>query len=314
MHEQFRVTLTALALCVVLYSAPASGRSSATRGSARDVPLIVCETCPHVARAAVRAGSSAATEIAALDAVEAVCTPDSPHGKWTRSIDLVETRGRLRVVPMSGVQRCGVECATVALACERILDGAGGVELGEKVFYGDGHEEKVVEWLCGEGRAAGVCERKAGRIWKGRQDGPAFVPLGETELKGEQLMDNMKGLPGLPGMKMYSANDVRDMSASELYGGGLDTDEDDDDSEGPARSQVEQIDEVLARKNARLAAEAEEAARFGILPRALATANKAKRVVSGYLNAAVGMAEAAADVMVDGARKMLATRGGSGEL
>jgi hypothetical protein len=232
--------LRTLLLCVaaIAYLCPSPAlcaRAGSTRGVPSDVQYFACEACDHVAEAAVKAVSEIEpplTEVAVLDVMEALCNPREKAGRWTRSVDLVERRRRLVMRAQDGVQECKVECATVALACEAVVEAVGVTELAEAAFKlaneaaaaGKPFSKKSFSaWMCAPGGPARVCDRKAPDVPASRPKGPPFLAKEGKDLEIEDMMANMK----VPGMKMYQRDELKEMYSD---------DDDDDDGDKLGKS------------------------------------------------------------------------------
>lgn len=246
----FILIATAILHCSAAKAAPKA------RGVVSDVPLILCDTCHFVAEAAA-ADPEPDSDISALDLVEALCAPANERGKWTRTIDLVEQRNRLRMVAQTGEQDCGVECATIALACEAVVDAAGGTEFADFLLKQAGRKQeakprsgyfvdpKVIdEWLCSKMGAAGVCDMPVPRIPKGRPVGPPFIKKSDKDIEMERILAKMGNMPG---MQLYSRDDIERMQANGFRD--QESDEGDDEDEEENRSSIgddDSIDEASA--------------------------------------------------------------------
>jgi hypothetical protein len=194
-------------------------RARSARGVQTDVKYILCEACEHVAEAVVDALGAIeppVTEVAVLDAMEALCNPREKVGRWMRSIDLKERGRKLKMEAQKGVQECSKECATISMACEEVVEAVGTTELAENAFkfYKEAkaagmpvNERKVKAWLCVKGGPGGACDRPTPKLPADRPKGPEFSAKGDKDLQVEDMLANMNH----PGMKMYNKDELQDM-------------------------------------------------------------------------------------------------------
>lgn len=148
-----------------------------------------------------------------------------------RKIDLVERVGKLRLVEQEGIQECGRECKTIAMACEDVLDGVE-TELAERLYVlrRGGNEVKnaiVEEWFCGRGGGISkVCRKMPPTLPRDREPGPAFVEKKKEDVDMEEIMAQMQAAGGGGmNMNMFSRDQMGAM------GGASDDDDDEEDEE-----------------------------------------------------------------------------------
>jgi len=95
-----------------------------------DVPFIQCATCKALVKRAffVTKQKRATlkkiklTEEMILSNISTLCNCEAPDGEWTHSYDMVEEGRAITLKRMGYPGVCGVECKTVALACQMTLD------------------------------------------------------------------------------------------------------------------------------------------------------------------------------------------------
>ena len=154
-------------------------------GVPSDVKHIRCETCESLVSAAhrrfaeLRKGSKKAlSEEDAMSVVETVCDPEADGGAWLRSLDLQEQGRRLRLVKQAEDGPCGVECATLRLACQALMEEGWENELGE-ALYGAVDADELAESACRElcppmMKRRGVwVASTATHVWPKRESGKA---------------------------------------------------------------------------------------------------------------------------------------------
>ncbi len=63
-------------------------------------------------------------EFALIEKVEKLSKPNKDEGEWIAALDMVEEGTRIKLVEMDDLGKCGVECQTIAMAVDDILDRA----------------------------------------------------------------------------------------------------------------------------------------------------------------------------------------------
>ena len=100
-----------------------------------DVRYIRCAACQHLlialhahaatARASAGAESRTLGEEDFAGMIDEACRPSTAAGKWLRTMDMVEVDtdgGSIELHPQPEDGPCGVECATVAMACRNVME------------------------------------------------------------------------------------------------------------------------------------------------------------------------------------------------
>lgn len=148
------------------------------------------------------------------------CNPDVPAGAWITHIDIVEHRASksLRLVSHDVPGKCGTECRTIARSCELLL-GDSDTELAEALYRLVNKEEATVQkslrswaegYLCRALTTA--CTAPPPPVPGDRPNGPPFEPKTETEIGMDKLMASLADVPGMPGMSLYSRDDLAALS------------------------------------------------------------------------------------------------------
>ena len=183
----------------------AGGGGPKAKARKADVPLVICGVCKLLApvlqdlvqlKRDQLPRYKRLEEATVQDLVETkVCDPTAPEGVWVTGVDLVEDEleGELAVKDMGGPGQCGTECQTVARACREILDDHD-IEVAELLWKGAGADFE--ETLCGE-ELSGACSNKPPSLPAGRPVGEPWEAKSEEDLKMEQLLASMKGMPGM---------------------------------------------------------------------------------------------------------------------
>ena len=74
------------------------------------------------------------SEAGIIDALEAMCAPEVSAGLWLTRLDIVENGDALDVVDTRKQGKCGVECATLAKACEQAAEAIDLSDLSEALY------------------------------------------------------------------------------------------------------------------------------------------------------------------------------------
>lgn len=156
------------------------------------------------------------------------CDPDAEAGEWLTRLDLVPRGKRLAVEAQEGPGKCGSTCRTLARACEEAL-GDWDTDVAEALFRNDSPSPRA--WLegllCRE--LSGACAKPAPPLAAGRPPSPPFEPKSEQDLEMEKMMRGLADVPGMPGMSLYSRDDLAGMVGET----GAELEEELDDEEEP---------------------------------------------------------------------------------
>ncbi len=122
-----------------------------------------------------KGGSKKTGEEPILELLEAICEPDSTTGEWINKLDIVGSKGILKVQKKSNPGKCGKECRAVASVCEDVRLRAGESDIAEKLFRGHftSSADEFSSALCG--KLSDVCNNPAKELKKKRVDEPFKV-------------------------------------------------------------------------------------------------------------------------------------------
>eukprot|EP00238_Polyblepharides_amylifera_P012386 CAMPEP_0196580438 /NCGR_PEP_ID=MMETSP1081-20130531/28629_1 /TAXON_ID=36882 /ORGANISM="Pyramimonas amylifera, Strain CCMP720" /LENGTH=248 /DNA_ID=CAMNT_0041900301 /DNA_START=257 /DNA_END=1003 /DNA_ORIENTATION=+ len=170
-------------------------------------------------------------EIDILEKIEKICDPEKPAGKWITHLDMLEDGKKIKLVEHYQPGKCKKECRTIAKACEEVI-GDSDTDLAEALYKGDMQRAKLQNLLCRD--LSDVCTNAPPSVPKSRKPIEEFVELSDKEVEMQELMATMGDIPGMPGMNMYSREDLEGMTGD---GGGYGDDygdyEEEDDDEAP---------------------------------------------------------------------------------
>ncbi|PKA55920.1 hypothetical protein AXF42_Ash014592 [Apostasia shenzhenica] len=231
--------------CLVPFSL-VSAKKKAAPASARkdDIPFIKCQVCQKVAYHIYNQVKDKESQISpkkvseydVIEIAENVCNLKKAEADWILQIDIVEKGDKLELVEQGVEGQCNSECKTIERACQEIM-GYSDTDVAEFVFSSKPSLDSLVNFLCHD--LSKACVVDAPPVPEGRIPGEAFVAKPTKDAEMEKILRSMEGMPGAPGMKMYSREDLMNNN----FG---DEDEDDDDEDDEFSKNLK---EVLKQKN-----------------------------------------------------------------
>ncbi|KAK7245513.1 hypothetical protein RIF29_40359 [Crotalaria pallida] len=231
-------------LVTVVVSAwlPLSHCSKKPVGVARkeDVPYIKCQVCEKLAKELHHQVQKKQAEISPkkiseyqiIEIAENVCNLKKTEADWILRIDIVEKGDRLELVEEDSEGQCNSECKTIERACQEVI-GYSDTDVAEYLYKSKPDVDSLVNYLCKDLTKA--CSTKPPPVPKDRTPGEPFVAKSDKEAEMEKLLKSMEGMPGAPGMKMYSRDELMNMKnfgGEDADADDEDEDEDDDDEAG----------------------------------------------------------------------------------
>ncbi|KAL2321373.1 hypothetical protein Fmac_030342 [Flemingia macrophylla] len=213
---------------------PLSHCSKKPVGIARkeDIPYIKCQVCEKLAKELYQQVQNKRTEIAPkkiseyqiIEIAESVCNLKKVEADWILRIDIVEKKDKLELVEQDSEGQCNSECKTIERACQEVI-GYSDTDVAEYLFSSKPDIESLLNYLCKDLTKA--CSTKPPPVPKDRVPGEPFIAKSSKEAEMEKILKSMEGMPGAPGMKMYSRDDLMNMNNFGDENG--DDDEDDDE-------------------------------------------------------------------------------------
>ncbi|KAL9954271.1 hypothetical protein ACROYT_G041786 [Oculina patagonica] len=144
-----------------------------------------------------------------IDLVEKSCSPDNEEGSWISKIDLIERNGELRLSGQSDTGKCKRECQTVSKACEESIAEVD-TDLAELLWKDKLTLSKLINEVCYS--LSSACTSKRPKLKAGeRKIDEKFHVMTEGEKKADEVLKQMRGIPGMPRMEMYSQEDIEKM-------------------------------------------------------------------------------------------------------
>lgn len=246
-------TLRLLVMCIAVIACswmPTSHCAKKPVGVARkeDIPYIKCQVCEKLASQLYHQVQAKQAEISPkkiseyqiIEIAENVCNLKKKEADWILKIDIVEKGDKLELVEHDSEGQCSSECKTIERACQEVL-GYADTDIAEYLYKKKPQLDSLVNFICKDLTEA--CNSKPPPVPKDRTPGEPFVAKSEKEAEMERLLKSMEGMPGAPGMKMYSREDLMNQNF-----GDEDADDDDDDDEADL---PKNLGKVLRQKDAK---------------------------------------------------------------
>ncbi|KAL3363257.1 hypothetical protein AABB24_012514 [Solanum stoloniferum] len=206
-----------------------------------DIPYIRCQVCEklayqlyhHVQNKQAEISPKKISEYQIIEISENVCNLKKQEADWILKIDIVEQGDRLELIEQDSEGQCNSECKTIERACQDVMDYFD-TDVAEYLYKTKPDLDSLKSFLCKD--LTKVCSKAPPPVPKNRVPGEPFVAKSSKEAEMEKLMRSMQGMPGAPGMQMYSREDLMNQKF-----GDEDADDDDDDDEGGFPSKLGKV-------------------------------------------------------------------------
>lgn len=210
-----------------------------------DIPYIRCQVCEklayqlyhHVQNKQAEISPKKMSEYQIIEISENVCNLKKQEADWILKIDIVEQGDRLELIEQDSEGQCNSECKTIERACQDVMDYSD-TDVAEYLYKTKPDLDSLKSFLCKD--LTEVCSKAPPPVPKNRVPGEPFVAKSSKEAEMEKLMRSMQGIPGAPGMQMYSREDLM----NQKFG-----DDDDDDGGGFPSKLGKVIKEKESKKN-----------------------------------------------------------------
>ncbi|XP_009802306.1 uncharacterized protein [Nicotiana sylvestris] len=226
--------LLLLSLMVITTWFPITHCSKKPVGVARkeDIPYIKCQVCEKLAYQLYNQVQNKRAEISPkkiseyqiIEISENVCNLKKQEADWILKIDIVEQGDRLELVEQDSEGQCNSECKTIERACQDVMDYSD-TDVAEYLYKHNPDLDSLKSFLCKD--LSKSCSKAPPPVPKNRAPGEPFISKSSKEAEMEKLLRSMQGMPGAPGMQMYSREDLMNQNF-----GDEDVDDDDDDEGG----------------------------------------------------------------------------------
>ncbi|XP_077211423.1 uncharacterized protein LOC143846755 [Tasmannia lanceolata] len=219
-------------LLLSLISISHSSKKTVPIARKEDIPFIKCQVCQKLAtqlyhqlkKKETQISPKKVSEFQIIELAENVCNLKKEEGDWILRIDIVEKGSTLELVDQDTEGQCNSECKTIERACQEVM-GYSDTDVAEYLFNAKPQIDSLVNFLCDD--LSKACSAKPPPIPKNRIPGEPFIPKSSKDAEMEKILKSMEGIPGAPGMKMYSREDLMNQNF-----GDEDADEDDEDDDG----------------------------------------------------------------------------------
>ncbi|GAB4838936.1 hypothetical protein Ancab_039871 [Ancistrocladus abbreviatus] len=199
-----------------------------------DIPFIECQVCQKLASELHRQVQNKQANISPkqiseyqiIEITENICNLKKEEADWILKIDIVEQGDKLKLVDQDVEGQCNSECKTIERACLEII-GDSDTDVAEYLYKSKPELDSFVNYLCED--LTRVCSTEPPPVPKDRAPGEPFIPKPTKDAEMEKILRSMEGMPGAPGMKMYSREELMNMKN---FGGGDPDEEEDDNEEG----------------------------------------------------------------------------------
>ncbi|CAF2069128.1 hypothetical protein F2Q70_00034348 [Brassica cretica] len=228
------VTLALLASSALLPVSNAAKLSSAPRKE--DVPFIKCQVCEKLAsrlhqlvkEKQVQISPKKISEYEIIEIAENVCNLKKEEADWILKIDIVEKGDKLQLVEQEEEGMCNSECKTIEAACQKVI-GYSDTDVAEYIYKSKPDLASLVNHLCKD--LTDACTKNPPPLPKDRVPGEPFVAKPSKDAEMDKIMRSMQGMPGAPGMKVYSREDIEKYKDNPGKFGNEDEDDDEDEDE-----------------------------------------------------------------------------------
>ncbi|XP_073277825.1 uncharacterized protein [Primulina huaijiensis] len=247
-HRTLLVASCYLAFLILSWM-PVSHCAKKPVGVARkeDIPYIKCQVCEMLSSQLYHQVQAKKAEISPkkiseyqiIEIAENVCNLKKQEADWILKIDIVEKGDKLELVEQDSEGQCNSECKTIERACQEVL-GYSDTDVAEYLYKNKPLLDSLVNYICKDLTKA--CRSKLPPVPKDRIPGEPFVAKSTKEAEMERLMKSMEGIPGAPGMKMYSREDLMNQN----FGDEDAEDDDEDEADFPSK-----LGKVLRDKDAK---------------------------------------------------------------
>ncbi|KAI5067357.1 hypothetical protein GOP47_0017885 [Adiantum capillus-veneris] len=218
---------------ILAFVAAKSSKSAPAVVRKEDIKYIKCAVCTEIAKELSRqfdkkrseAAPKQVSEFQIIELAENICNLKKFEGEWILYEDIVEQGDTLALVRQEEEGECKTECKTIEKACQEVI-GYHDTDIAEFMYKGAVSVDELSNYLCKD--LSKACRGKIPSVPKDRVPGEAFMVKSSKDAEIERIMKSMSDMPGAPGMKVYSKDDL--MNGIPNFSG-EDEDEDDDEEE-----------------------------------------------------------------------------------
>ncbi|AEE85639.1 putative protein [Arabidopsis thaliana] len=244
------LTLALLASSALLPVSDAAKKPSSTPRK-EDVPYIKCQVCEKlssrlhqlVKEKQQQISPKKISEYEIIEIAENVCNLKKEEADWMLKIDIVEKGDNLVLVEQQEEGMCNSKCKTIENACQKVI-GYSDTDVAEYIYKSKPDLVSLVNHLCKD--LTDACSKKPPPVPKDRVPGEPFVAKPSKDAEMDKILRSMQGMPGAPGMKVYSREDIEKGNI-----GNEDDDGDDDEDEEEDDKFPKNLGKVLKEKESK---------------------------------------------------------------
>ncbi|CAD5329448.1 unnamed protein product [Arabidopsis thaliana] len=244
------LTLALLASSALLPVSDAAKKPSSTPRK-EDVPYIKCQVCEKlssrlhqlVKEKQQQISPKKISEYEIIEIAENVCNLKKEEADWMLKIDIVEKGDKLVLVEQPEEGMCNSKCKTIENACQKVI-GYSDTDVAEYIYKSKPDLVSLVNHLCKD--LTDACSKKPPPVPKDRVPGEPFVAKPSKDAEMDKILRSMQGMPGAPGMKVYSREDIEKGNI-----GNEDDDGDDDEDEEEDDKFPKNLGKVLKEKESK---------------------------------------------------------------
>jgi hypothetical protein len=249
------VTLALLASSALLPVSDGASKPSSTPRK-EDVPYIKCQVCEKLASRLhqlvkvkqQQISPKKISEYEIIEIAENVCDLKKEEADWMLKIDIVEKGNKLQLVEQEEEGMCNSECKTIEAACQKVI-GYSDTDVAEYMYKSKPDLVSLKNHLCKD--LTDACTKNPPPVPKDRVPGEPFVAKPSKDAEMDKIMRSMQGMPGAPGMKVYSREDLEKYKDNLGKPGNEDEDGDDDEDEEEDDKFPKNLGKVLKEKESK---------------------------------------------------------------
>ncbi|CAF2147972.1 hypothetical protein HID58_000738 [Brassica napus] len=230
------VTLALLASSALLPVSYGAKKPLSSAPRKEDVPFIKCQVCEKLAsrlhqlvkEKQLQISPKKISEYEIIEIAENVCNLKKEEADWILKIDIVEKGDKLQLVEQEEEGMCNSECKTIEAACQKVI-GYSDTDVAEYIYKSKPDLPSLINHLCKD--LTDACTKNPPPLPKDRVPGEPFVAKPSKDAEMDKIMRSMQGMPGAPGMKVYSREDIEKYKDNPGKFGNEDEDDSDEEED-----------------------------------------------------------------------------------
>ncbi|EOA17071.1 hypothetical protein CARUB_v10005319mg [Capsella rubella] len=245
------LTLALLVCSALLPVSDGAKKKPSSTPRKEDVPYIKCQVCEKLAsrlhqqvkEKQQQISPKKISEYEIIEIAENICNLKKEEADWMLKIDIVEKGDKLVLVEQAEEGMCNSKCKTIEAACQKVI-GYADTDVAEYIYTSKPDLVSLVNYLCKD--LTDACSKKPPPVPKDRVPGEPFVAKPSKDAEMDKILRSMQGMPGAPGMKVFSREDIEKGNI-----GNDDEDGDDDEDEDEDDKFPKNLGKVLKEKESK---------------------------------------------------------------